>query len=49
MEWCFGCPLRIGIEREGGQTTVVCDPGSVDWCSRDPGPLRDMADVITSL
>jgi hypothetical protein len=24
---------------------IVCDPGTDDRCSHDPGPLRDLPDI----
>jgi hypothetical protein len=45
VEWCLGCPRRLGVEEVGHRTTIVCDPGTEDRSSHDPGPLRDVPDI----
>ena len=45
VEWCFGCPRRVDVERDGDRVVIVCDPGTDDRSSHDPGPLRDLPDI----
>jgi len=45
VEWCMGCPLRVGVERDGNREAIICDPGTDDRSSHDPGPLRDLPDI----
>jgi hypothetical protein len=45
VEWCLGCPRRIETESDGDRVGIVCDPGTDDRRSHDPGPLRDLPDI----
>lgn len=45
VEWCFGCPRRVNVQRRRNKTTIVCEPGTGYWYSHDPGPLRDVPDI----
>lgn len=44
-EWCEGCPFLTRVERSGGRTVIVCEPGDLSadlvWSSG----MRDVPEI----
>ena len=48
VEWCEGCPDRVGTEHRGGRAVVVCTAEAGDGADRrGSSPLRDLPEIWT--